>query len=92
MHNLQSTLFVSGGNFGLFTGMSFLSLMEFFYLIWKLIKRILFKVDKNQRFRHGEVHQKEKKFNLKTFKRRRMRIRAMTHKSKCVEKPHTSTT
>ena len=76
----------------MFTGMSFLSLMEFLYLIWKLIKRILFKENENQIFRHGEAPQSEKKFNLKTFKKRKMRMGPIKQKSVCMEKPHTSNT
>ena len=86
--NIYPTAFLnyfSGGNFGLFTGMSFLSLMELLFWISKLVWKIPQKMNQDQKSDDLKASGTKVKSSRIRWKKRRMMLRKMGPKSVCIE-------
>ena len=81
--------YLLGGNFGLFTGMSFRSLLELLYWISKVICRIPFKLNPNQRLNNREASRPKKKITWNNLTRRRMTERKNNQKYERTDTPST---
>ena len=76
----------------MFTGMSFLSLLEVLFWILRLVLKISFKSKEKKAFEENNAPRTKRKVDMNTLKRRTIRTRKLKQRIECMKTTSTTCT